>query len=224
MLQQHDWYYPVLERSLEVGVTAECIVHLFRSIPPDLEGALKEILRSFQILKASACTQSDSIGNPNNLPIPDSSVGLLEDEVWQHCDDCGYIRFEWDPETQRRKHVSMNPAFARMHGLHIEEMLTRCANRELHLGSVNEIEFLCSTLFDVLAAGSRTVKRYMRVATFNGSPFLVRCDSTKHFDCAGRITQVRAHNCQDESRRFCWIAMSGRSVVHPHTSAMHISQ
>ena len=116
--QAMDWYYHVLDRYLEAGYSNDSLVTLFRSIPDELAGALKEGLGAFQVLRASMNTtlrcpmqspddpepaaSSNFLGfNGDDIPRDDDGGGSeLESEVWDEQDDCGLLRFEWDAATQ----------------------------------------------------------------------------------------------------------------------------
>ena len=145
LLKQMDWYFPILDRYLEAGYLADALVRVFRSIPRDLEDAIKQGLRALQIIKSSseaAQLRGPSPSSHSPSPVAEDLAALpnTEDMMWEARADCGYLRLEWDPVTQRRRRAVINTAFAAINGMHPEEAVARIANREAALGRTNEVD------------------------------------------------------------------------------------
>ena len=145
LLKQMDWYFPILDRYREAGYLVDPMVRVFRSIPRDLEDAIKQGLRALQIIKSSS--EAAQIRRPSQTtqfpnPVAEDLAAFpnTEDIMWEARADCGYLRLEWDPVTQRRRRAVMNTAFAAINGMHPEEAVARIANREAALGRTNEVD------------------------------------------------------------------------------------
>jgi hypothetical protein len=198
MFKKINWYYHVLDRYLEAGYRAETLVNLFESLPRALEDVLKQGLHALEILKSSGATanpppSSENLSPPASQPDDEYCPFLTaEDSLWQARTNCGYLRLEWDPVSQNRKHAVMNSAFASLNGLHPEEMVSRIGNREASLGRTNDVDFLACLIHDLLTAGAARTERYGRVCDARGRPFLARVISIKDFDSAGRVWQARS--------------------------------
>jgi hypothetical protein len=98
-----DWYYPVLDRYLEVGYSNEALVSVFRRIPDELARVLKQSLQALQILRASemiasARTELDLDRFASTGPRCLDSIlndGLIGDQGTS-----GLLHVFWDPVTQ----------------------------------------------------------------------------------------------------------------------------
>jgi hypothetical protein len=194
MFKQIDWYFQILDRYLEAGYLAEALVRVFQFMPRELADAFKDGLRALEIIKSAIDDASPAeLASDTSLPPIDLGAHLAstEDALWESRTDCGYLRLEWDPATQRRRRAVVNTAFAALNGLHPEEMVARIGNREAAFGRTNDIDFLCCLVHDVLAAAAARTERYGRVCDAHGRPFLARVVSVKDFDSAGRICQAR---------------------------------
>ncbi len=109
-----DWYNRVLERYVDAGYgprsdslagSVASIVGIFHSLPPDLSDALKEGLHALQVLRAARTTARRPPA-PAAAPADETTAGRfaeVEDDMWEQHDQCGYLRFEWDPVTERRR-------------------------------------------------------------------------------------------------------------------------
>ena len=115
-LADEGWYARILERYADAGYGprtdslggADAVARVFRAMPPDLVDALKEGLYALQVLGAAHAAARHRM---SNLVAPDSGgtsssssfVASLEDDMWEGNSECGYLRFEWDPVTERRR-------------------------------------------------------------------------------------------------------------------------
>ena len=113
----NGWCARILERYADAGYGprtdslggADAVARVFRELPPDLAEVLKEGLHSLQVLSAaqSAARAREGIAvNDAMDPSAAESARMLadiEDNMWEMNTECGYLRFEWDPVTERRR-------------------------------------------------------------------------------------------------------------------------
>jgi hypothetical protein len=99
-----DWYFPVLDRYLEVGFSNEALVSVFSNIPDELALVLKQSLHALQIIRASdinpmARTELD-LTQFTSTEQPRSLTSILEDGQYDDQGSCGILHVHWDPTTQ----------------------------------------------------------------------------------------------------------------------------
>jgi hypothetical protein len=186
---RHDWYFDVLDRFHQAGYRKEAISRIFRTMPVELETALKQGLRSLRMLKSSV---NSTKTNTHQLPAmrEDNYISDLEDQLWESNEKCGHIRMQYDPVTQQRRRATFNRAFARLNGFHPEETMARIAAHDMPLLATNEFDFLGGMVHYLLASRTARTERLGRMCTADGRAYLARVISMKDFDSAGRICQV----------------------------------
>jgi hypothetical protein len=114
-VQDMDWYNRVLERYLDAGYgprsdtlgNSASIVGIFHSLPPDLAEVLKEGLHALQVLRAARATSRRPRAAATPADEVAGHIAAMEDDMWERNEQCGYLRFEWDPVTERRRSCSI---------------------------------------------------------------------------------------------------------------------
>jgi hypothetical protein len=107
-----DWYNRILERYVDAGYCPRSdsqgtsdtfIVNMFRSLPPDLAEVLKEGLDALHVLRVAQ--ETPPLPRAGAAPAGEwtGHISPIEDDLWEDNNDCGYLRFEWDPATERRR-------------------------------------------------------------------------------------------------------------------------
>ena len=131
------WYTRILERFIDAGYAPRnhslsseaAIANVFQSLPDDLAAVIQDGLRALSVLSASRrrLTPQPPCATAANdaATAADAAWDAREDELWAARDDCGYLRFDWDPATEYRRGAAVNAALARMQGLHLEELVRR---------------------------------------------------------------------------------------------------
>jgi hypothetical protein len=109
-----DWYTRLLERYADAGYGPRSksignvanIVDILYSLPPDLADIMKEGLHALHVLQAAHTTSRRPIAAAATASESFGSFAAMEDDMWEHGNQCGYLRFEWDPVTERRRYSS----------------------------------------------------------------------------------------------------------------------
>jgi hypothetical protein len=113
-VQDLDWYNSILERYLDAGYgprsdtlgNVASVVGILHSLPPDLAEVLKEGLHALHVLRGAQASRPQAATEPsvatNELT---GHIAAMEDDMWERNEQCGYLRFEWDPVTERRRCV-----------------------------------------------------------------------------------------------------------------------
>ena len=100
-----NWYFHILDRYLEVGYSNAALVSVFRGIPDELANVLKESLQALQILRTS---QTASAWPTAQQMLPESTcIGDRGADEWELQNECGYVRFDWNPDTQVKMDVAL---------------------------------------------------------------------------------------------------------------------
>jgi hypothetical protein len=110
-VEDMDWYNHILERYVDAGYgprsnslgNIASIVGIFQSLPPDLADVLKEGLHALQVLRATPATSRRPWVNAAPADEGTEGFSAIEDAMWEDNEECGYLRFEWDPATERRR-------------------------------------------------------------------------------------------------------------------------
>ena len=58
---------------------------------------------------------------------------LADAEKWENDEVNGFLQVSYDPDTNQRTNIAMNPRYAHLYGYHKEEMLARFANHDLEV-------------------------------------------------------------------------------------------
>jgi hypothetical protein len=121
-LESHDvdWCNRILERYVDAGYGPRSnslgevgsIVDIFHTLPPDLADVLKEGLHALQVLRAARATSRRPQVAAVSATEGTSRFAAVEDDMWEQNDQCGYLRFEWDPVTERRRYSSTPASLA----------------------------------------------------------------------------------------------------------------
>ena len=100
-----DWYCHILDRYLEAGYSTSALVSVFRGIPYELANVLKESIQALHILRTSQLARMTA--PPPLLECFDTAPTIAYSDHFDYDidsseaqDDCGYLCFEWYPETQ----------------------------------------------------------------------------------------------------------------------------
>jgi hypothetical protein len=126
------WCARILERYADAGYGprtdslggSDSVFRVFRELPPDLLEVLQEGLHSLQVLSAARAAARAQTGFPMSEyvdPTLSESTRLMsemEDDMWEANPDCGYLRFEWDPVTERRRFASPSQHLSLIVSLH----------------------------------------------------------------------------------------------------------
>jgi len=152
--QMRLFSHKILARYWEAGYSTEVLLQLFRSLPSELRAAIWAGLDAMSFLASLAGPEQDvdpnaQIPAPVTFKIPDMGPGTLV--------------MGWDPTAQVRTYVSANQTCSLIARVHIEEFLTRIANNELKMMQT-EIEWLCSTIDDLISGTKPVNIRYLRYA------------------------------------------------------------
>jgi hypothetical protein len=107
-----DWYNRILERYVDAGYgprsdslgNVASIVGIFQSLPSDLADVVKEGLDALHVLRAARATSRRPLAAAAPASEWTGRLAAIEDDMWEHNDQCGYLRFEWDPVTERRRY------------------------------------------------------------------------------------------------------------------------
>jgi hypothetical protein len=132
-VQDMDWYNSILERYLDAGYgprsetlgSVDSVVGILHSLPPDLAAVLKEGLHALQVLRATQPSRSQVVAAiaANEWT---GHFAAMEDDMWERNEQCGYLRFEWDPVTERRRCIPRLAQFP-------SPMLTRTPRQSWHI-------------------------------------------------------------------------------------------
>ena len=148
-MERMGWSYAILLRTWEFGFNADALINIFASVPQDLADVLKTGFASLDIIQNKKCA-ADRVQSSNLAAggggggggaedfLPRAGGGScyfddMEDRLWDRRRDCGYLRLDFEPRSQRRRHAFLNTHFSNLIGLHKEETLARIANREMPL-------------------------------------------------------------------------------------------
>ena len=113
-----DWYNRILERYIDAGYCPRSdslgnsnasILSIILSLPPDLTDVLKEGLDALHVLRVARETSRRPRASTAPAGVWTGSFSSMEDDMWEDNDQCGYLRFEWDPATERRRYSSSPP-------------------------------------------------------------------------------------------------------------------
>jgi hypothetical protein len=110
-VQDTDWYNRILERYVDAGYCPRSdslgdvtsVVGIFQSLPPDLADVLKEGLHALQVVRAARAMPRRPRTDASSTGEGTEQFSATEDAMWEDTDSCGYLRFEWDPATERRR-------------------------------------------------------------------------------------------------------------------------
>ena len=115
-VQDIDWYNRILERYIDAGYSPRAdysmgnsdasILGIFRSLPPDLADVIKEGLDALHVMHTARTISCRPRSGPAPTGVWTGSFSAMEDVMWAENDQCGYLRFEWDPATERRRYSS----------------------------------------------------------------------------------------------------------------------
>jgi hypothetical protein len=113
-VQDMEWYNRILERYMDAGYgprsnsigNIASILGIFHSLPPNLAEVLKESLHALQVLHAARGMSHRP--HADAMPAVESTerVAAMEDAIWEDNDQCGYMRYEWNPTTECRRYSS----------------------------------------------------------------------------------------------------------------------
>jgi hypothetical protein len=142
VMERMGWSHAILLRTWEFGFNADALINIFASVPQDLADVLKTGFASLDIIQNKKCAadrvQSANLAGGGEDFLPRAGGGScyfddMEDRLWDRRRDCGYLRLDFEPRSQRRRHAFLNTHFSNLIGLHKEETLARIANREMPL-------------------------------------------------------------------------------------------
>jgi hypothetical protein len=106
-----DWYYHILDRYLEAGYSTTALVSVFRGIPSEVANVLKESLQAIQILRTAQLRRAETSA-PLLDTIPSTSkISACPHSMfsaWEMQQECGYLSFEWYPDTQVPERIHSN--------------------------------------------------------------------------------------------------------------------
>ena len=188
--RQCDWYFEIISGYNQTGYDIHQLVNIFERMPSVLEDALKQCIHSLRVLSSLRTTNSTIAFVPQILTSTSSNYTTFQDSIWNEQTVHAYVRINFHPETQERRDVAFNEAFANLIGLHTEELAARIGNREISLLASNEIDFLGSIVHFLLNSRLSRTERYGRMCGMDGRVHLVRVVTLKDFDSAGRLSQV----------------------------------
>ncbi len=113
-VQDMGWYNGILERYLDAGYaprpeslgSVASIIVLLQSLPSELADVIKAGLHALQILRAEQTALRQPLVPTFSTSERMGQFAAMEDDMWERDEQCGYLRFEWDPVTERRRCAS----------------------------------------------------------------------------------------------------------------------
>jgi hypothetical protein len=118
---------------------------------------------------------------------------ILERNMWEAQNECGFLQMAYDPDTGERVGVALNDLQAQFLGMHREELLARLAAHDAPLFAPPQDILLL--LADAAMRGFDDGTRYFRVVAPRGrlqTPVLVCVSTRSRYNHAGQLLTVRA--------------------------------
>ena len=176
------------------GYKEEAILAIIRSLPPRLDVALRRLLDCLQTIALESTARLKLYSDSSCLsckPLTDQMNSGMDCLIW-HKANFGIINIEFDPRTQCRSRVIINPYAAHLWGFRKGQMLEHFMHYTLPL-PFSELDALRIFVVDLCRSFQDVTTQYVRFTLRNGdgaSGLLVCITKCKVFDPFGRLTQV----------------------------------
>lgn len=168
------------------GYKAESIFTILRSLTPRLDAALRGLLNRLQAIAMESTSNLALYSNHASLPPNEHQDSDVNELAWRRT-SFGIMHLEFDPCTQCRSSVAVNPYSARLWGIRKDQMLEQIMQYDLPL-PFSELDALRIFVVDLCRSFQDVTTQYVRYTVGDG--MLVCITKLKVFDSLGRLTAV----------------------------------
>ena len=193
------WPNMVMARICEFGYDSRAIINIFVNLPPYLKSITLRALHAIEILyveKQKSLPPIDVLSNQE-----EASPGGMEVErvFFEHETSVGFVKHHLDPKTGKRANIYVSQGWSSSIGIHLEEILSRIANRELPLLST-EFAYFSYVMYSIWSFATNPTKTFCMYArsrklgaNSEGECCIVHLIQKQDLDWTGRSRSMKSY-------------------------------
>eukprot|EP00960_Hanusia_phi_P070463 767317-Hanusia_phi.AAC.2 len=209
------WPNMVMARICEFGYDSRVIINIFVNLPPYLKSITLRALHAIEVLyveKQKNLPANDVLSDSESMTIPGSEVERI---FFEQDTSIGFVKHHLCPKTGKRSHVYVSRGWSTSIGIHVEEILSRIANRELPLLSTEfaYFSYVMYSMWSFATDPSKSFSMYARSRKLSndseGECCIVQLVQRADLDWTGRPKSMKSYVVM-VSRKCCLRACSLR--------------
>jgi len=224
------WPNMVMARICEFGYDSRVIINIFVNLPPYLKSITLRALHAIEVLyveKQKNLPANDVLSDSESMTIPGSEVERI---FFEQDTSIGFVKHHLCPKTGKRSHVYVSRGWSTSIGIHVEEILSRIANRELPLLSTEfaYFSYVMYSMWSFATDPSKSFSMYARSRKLStdseGECCIVQLVQRADLDWTGRPKSMKSYvvmldkqqfedamKSGNESSKFSRLSLGGRS-------------
>jgi len=215
----------IMQAMAVCGFSIDTMGQVFGSLPAGFQRLINDVLQAkSHLATARAVSVRTHVAMPKIVQecmLHDASVGEVSDRS-----GIGYQCMTFDPSTGQRTKVEINNFFAKLYGLHPEELLARAGNADAQI-PMSQLDFLCTMMEEMCGAklemrSSKT--RYFRfLPQCSGrvkDPLIVRRKNESIYNEAGALLRKQSFYTVVTEEEFDAAKLTNPAICRPISVAI----